>query len=185
MKQCGMMKRVLCLVADGVEELELVAPVDVLRRAGCEVVLAAVGEGIHVTGRNGITLHADTRLDEVVAADFEALLLPGGPAVKTLMEDERVLGLCRKFAEEDKGLAAICAAPLILDAAGLLAGRHFTAHASVWETLEKTDCESRVVVDGRLITSRGAATALEFALELAAAWVGPDRATEVAVAMGA
>ena len=110
MKQCGMMKRVLCLVADGVEELELVAPVDVLRRAGCEVVLAAVGEGIHVTGRNGITLHADTRLDEVVAADFEALLLPGGPAVKTLMADERVLGLCRKFAEEDKGLAAICAA---------------------------------------------------------------------------
>ena len=79
-----MTKRVLCLVADGVEELELVAPVDVLRRAGAEVVLAAVGESTHVTGRNHLVLHADQTLGDVKAEDFDLLFLPGGAAVAKL-----------------------------------------------------------------------------------------------------
>ena len=76
-----MAKRVLCLVADGVEELELIAPVDVLRRAAAEVITAAVGEGIHITGRNGIVLHADALLGDLDPAASDLLLIPGGAAV--------------------------------------------------------------------------------------------------------
>ncbi|MFM8720215.1 MAG: DJ-1/PfpI family protein, partial [Chthoniobacterales bacterium] len=109
-----MSKRVLCLVADGVEELELIAPVDVLRRAGAEVVMAAVGEGIHLTGRNGITLHADALLGDLDPGTFDLLLIPGGAAVTKLRADGRPADLAARFAGEGKPVAAICAGPLVL-----------------------------------------------------------------------
>ena len=92
-----MKKRVLCLLADGVEELELVAPVDVLRRAGAEVVLATVGDGAEVTGRNGLVLRGDAVLSALGADGFDLLLIPGGAAVAALRKDGRPAARARQF----------------------------------------------------------------------------------------
>jgi 4-methyl-5(b-hydroxyethyl)-thiazole monophosphate biosynthesis len=178
-----MTKRVLCLVADGVEELELVAPVDVLRRAGAEVMLAAVGEGIHVTGRNSIVLHADQALAKVKVADFDLLLIPGGAAVVTLRQDGRAAALAKGFVEAGKPVAAICAGPLVLEDAGLLDGKRFTAHFSAANELPGAQTGERVMEDGLIITSRGAGTALEFGLALVDRLFGEAKEEEIARAI--
>ena len=178
-----MTKRVLCLVADGVEELELVAPVDVLRRAGADVVLAAVGEVVHVTGRNNIVLQADQALAEVNVADFDLLLIPGGAAVPTLRQDGRAAALAGNFVQAGKPVAAICAGPLVLEDAGLLEGKRFTAHFSAANELPGAQSGERVMEDGLIITSRGAGTALEFGLALVDRLFGEAKEQEIARAI--
>jgi 4-methyl-5(b-hydroxyethyl)-thiazole monophosphate biosynthesis len=175
-----MKMRVLCLVAEGVEELELVAPVDLLRRAGAEVVLAVVGKAIEVMGRNGMMLRGDVVLDGEGAGDFDLLLIPGGPAVGVLREDGRAEELARRFFAAGKPVAAICAGPLVLEDAGLLEGRRFTAHASVVNELPGALTGERVVEDGLLITARGAGTAVEFGLALVDRLFGEAQEEEIA-----
>jgi len=175
-----MMKRVLVLLAEGFEEIETLAPVDLLRRAGVEVVMATVGEGIHVTGRSGVTIHADALLAGLDESGFDALVLPGGPGVKGLRGSGHAVRLANAFDDAGKLVGAICAAPLILSDAGLLQGRRFTAHDSVWAELPLALGAEKVVVDGHLITSRGAGTAIEFGLALIEALVGTEAATAVA-----
>ena len=178
-----MTKRVLCLLAEGFEEIETVTPVDLLRRAGAEVVLAALGEGIHCTGRCGIVLHADAKLADVDPADFDLLLLPGGPGVQRLRAEGRAASLACDFAESGRAVAAICAAPLVLHDAGLLEGRAYTAHDSTWNVLSAARGGERVVVDGALVTSRGAGTALEFGLALIELFFGAGEREKVARAV--
>lgn len=178
-----MKKRVLCLLADGVEELELVAPVDVLRRAGAGVVLAAVGRHRDVTGRNGLALKADALLDEIETGDFDLLLIPGGAAVAGLRADGRPAVLARQFVEAGRTVAAICAGPLVLEDAGLLEGRRFTAHFSVANELPGAQSGERVIEDGPIITSRGAGTALEFGLALVDRLFGESKEEEIARAI--
>lgn len=178
-----MSKRVLCLLADGVEELELVAPVDVLRRAGAEVILAVVGEAIHVTGRNNLVLHGDLLLGEVAVEDFDLLLIPGGAAVTRLREDGRAAALAKKFVHAGQPVAAICAGPLVLEDAGLLQGKRFTAHASVVNELPGAQTGERLLEDGLIITSRGAGTALEFGLALVDRLFGEAKEEEIARAI--
>lgn len=178
-----MTKRVLCLVADGVEELELVAPVDVLRRAGADVVLAAVGEGLRVTGRNHLVLHADRPLEAVSTEDFDLLLIPGGAAVARLRQDGRPAELAQIFVRAGKPVAAICAGPLVLEDAGLLEGKRFTAHFSAANELPGAQTGERVVEDGLIITSRGAGTALEFGLALVDRLLGEAKEEEIARAI--
>ncbi|MFM8683843.1 MAG: DJ-1/PfpI family protein [Chthoniobacterales bacterium] len=178
-----MSKRVLCLVADGVEELELTAPVDVLRRAGAEVVMAAIGEGIHLTGRNGITLHADALLGDLDPGTFDLLLIPGGAAVAKLRADGRPDELATLFVGEGIPVAAICAGPLVLEDAGLLEGKRFTAHFSAANELPGAQTGERVMEDGLIITSRGAGTALEFGLALVDRLFGEAKEEEIARAI--
>lgn len=178
-----MNKRVLVLLADGVEELELVAPVDVLRRAGAEVVMAVIGEGIHVTGRNGIVLHADKNLSDVADQAFDLLLIPGGAAVSVLRQDGRAAALAKSYVAAGKPVAAICAGPLVLEDAGLLEGKRFTAHFSTANELPGAQVGERVVEDGLLITSRGAGTALEFGLALVDRLFGEAKEEEIARAI--
>jgi 4-methyl-5(b-hydroxyethyl)-thiazole monophosphate biosynthesis len=173
-----MKKHVLCLLVDGFEEVELVTPVDLLRRAGVEVVIASL-HGVTATGRCGIRLDADAALADLVASDFDMLLIPGGPGVGELRSDGRAAALAKSFAAADKPVAAICAAPLVLLDAGLLEGRKFTAYHSVREELGG-GLDERVVVDGNLITSRGAGTAMDFSLVLVERLVGPSAAAQVA-----
>jgi 4-methyl-5(b-hydroxyethyl)-thiazole monophosphate biosynthesis len=173
-----MKKRVLCLLVDGFEEIEFVAPVDLLRRADIEVVTAAL-HGTSATGRSGIRVMADTTLAEVYAPGFDLLLIPGGPGVGELRRDRRAAELACQFANSGKMLAAICAAPLVLMDAGLLDGRRFTAHHSVRETLPAVSDE-RVVVDGNLITSRGAGTAIDFGLAIVALLTSQQVADRIA-----
>lgn len=172
------MKRVLCLLIDGFEEIETVTPVDVLRRAGAEVVIASLREKT-ATGRCGIRVEADVLLDDIDFSDFDLLLIPGGPGVGDLRKDGRAAVLAKDFASAGKPVAAICAAPLVLMDAGLLAGKRFTAYPSVRPELGGGGDE-RVVVDGNLITSRGAGTALDFSLALVTHLFGQATAEKVA-----
>jgi 4-methyl-5(b-hydroxyethyl)-thiazole monophosphate biosynthesis len=178
-----MKKRVLCLLADGVEELELVAPVDVLRRAGAEVMLATLGEDTQVTGRNGLCLHGDGPLDSLESGSFDLLLIPGGAAVSALRKDGRAADLARRFVADDKPVAAICAGPLVLEDAGLLEGKRFTAHSSAVNELPGAQTGERVIEDGLIITSRGAGTALEFGLALVDRLFGEAKEEEIARAI--
>lgn len=160
------MPKVLAILAEGFEEIEALAPVDLLRRAGAEVTVAALAEGIHVTGRCGVTVHADTTLTAVAQLDFDCVLLPGGPGTKHLRADPRVRAIVLRHHAAGRWLAAICAAPTVLHDAGLLAGKRYTAHFSVASELPGLLAAERVVVDGRIVTSRGAGTALDFGLTL-------------------
>ncbi len=175
------MPTVLAILPEGFEELEAVAPIDVLRRAGCAVTLASLTPGIHVTGRNGITVHADVPLDSLPAdaAPFDCLFLPGGPGVQQLRASPVVRDLVARHHAAGKLLAAICAAPAVLHDAGLLAGRRYTAHPSVAAELTALLADERVVRDGNLITSRGAGTALDFGLALVSALVSPEKSAEI------
>ncbi|MEX1115150.1 MAG: DJ-1 family glyoxalase III [Akkermansiaceae bacterium] len=173
-----MSKRVLCLLADGFEEIETVTPVDLLRRAGIEVVMASLHSAA-VSGRCGIRLEADAVLADVDPQTFDLLLIPGGPAVGELRRDGRAAALARDFEAAGKTVAAICAAPLVLKDAGLLENRSFTAHSAVHDELPGVS-SARLVVDGNLITSRGAGTALDFGLALVERLLGKPAADRVA-----
>src|SRR5689334_8788319 len=161
-----MNKRVLCLLFPGFEEIETVAPIDLLRRAGVEVTVASLGGEKLVTGRCQITIQADAALADVAAQDFDLLLIPGGPGIKAVREDGRAARLAQQYSAAGKPVAAICAAPTVLKDAGLLAGRRFTSHAGVLPELPESQVHERVVEDGTLVTSRGAATSVDFGLAL-------------------
>jgi protein deglycase len=179
------MPTVLAILPEGFEELELVAPLDVLRRAEIEVITAALGEQMHVTSRNGLTVHADTTLTAVAERLFDMLFLPGGPGVKSLRADPRINPIILRHAAADRWLAAICAAPLVLHDAGLLAGRAYTAHYSTASELKHIQAHARTVADGRVLTARGAGTALDFGLLLVAKLQNPEKAAAIAASIGA
>lgn len=176
-----MSKRVLCVITDGFEEIEAITPVDLLRRAEVEVVLASL-QGGPVKGRCGVVIQPDATLDEVNPKDFDLLFIPGGPGVKSLRSDGRAASLARKFYDSGRPVAAICAAPLVLHDAGLLGGHRFTSHSSTWTELPKAENE-RVIEDGLLITSRGAGTALDFGFALVRLLAGTNAVDEVSEAI--
>jgi 4-methyl-5(b-hydroxyethyl)-thiazole monophosphate biosynthesis len=177
------MPSVLVILADGFEEIEAVAPIDLLRRGGVEVVTASLPDNRHVTGRSGITTHADVALSEAGDSLRDMIFLPGGAGVKNLRADPRVVPLVKRYAEAGKWVAAICAAPTVLHDAGLLAGRRYTAHFSVASELPHILADERVVDDGRITTSRGAGTAVEFGLHLVALLVSDAKAADIGKAI--
>jgi protein deglycase len=115
--------------------------------------------------------------------DFDLSLIPGGAAVAALRKDGRPAALARQFVEAGKLVAAICAAPLVLEDAGLLEGKRFTAHSSAANELPGAQSGERVVEDGLIITSRGAGTALEFGLALVDRLFGEATEEEIARAI--
>jgi 4-methyl-5(b-hydroxyethyl)-thiazole monophosphate biosynthesis len=163
------MARILVPLADGCEELEAVTIIDLLRRAGLEVVTAGLRDG-PVKASRGVVLLPDTTLDAVLGDDFDMIVLPGGlPGADHLDQDPRVHRLIQRLAEQGKFTAAICAAPKVLASAGVLDGRRATAYPGVIDAsaLPATRVlEQAVVVDGTVVTSRGPGTAMDFALEL-------------------
>ncbi|WP_456375490.1 DJ-1 family glyoxalase III [Thiolapillus sp.] len=172
------MARVLIPLAQGCEELEAVTVIDLLRRAGIEVVTAGLEEG-PVTCSRGVVLLPDTRLDEVLDEDFDMLVLPGGlPGADHLDNDERIKVLLRRMAEQGKYTAAICAAPKVLASAGLLENRRATSYPGVLDALDLPRTHrlnQPVVVDAGVITSRGPGTAMDFALELIGQLAGEEQ----------
>jgi len=167
------MARVLIPLAQGCEELEAVTLIDLLRRAGIDVVVAGLQEG-PVTASRGTVLLPDTTLDAVLEQDFDMLVLPGGlPGADYLDQDPRVHELLRRLASAGRYTAAICAAPKVLAHAGLLDGRAATSYPGFLEGFPQVDVvPAPVVTDGKVITSRGPGTALDFALTLIEALVG-------------
>jgi 4-methyl-5(b-hydroxyethyl)-thiazole monophosphate biosynthesis len=178
------MKRVALLLAPGFEEIEAVTPIDVLRRAEVEVTIAGLQDG-PITGSHGITIQPDTTLDKVSPEDVDMVVLPGGlPGADNLRNDVRVRDFIQKMDKARKYVCAICAAPMVLHAAGVIRDRAITSHPGVREVLaEHKYKEDRVVVAGSMVTSRGPGTALEFSLELVKLLKSPDTADAVAAMM--
>ncbi len=179
------MPTVLVILPEGFEEIEAVTPIDLLRRAGAEVTVASLAENFHVSGRSGLIIHADTTLSSAAEKPYDMLFLPGGPGVMNLRSDPRVGELVRRQAAAGRWLAAICAAPTVLKAAGVLEGKRYTAHPAVAKEMTESLADQRVVVDGFIITSRGAGTALDFGLMLVEKLFSTSKATEIATAIAA
>ena len=173
--------RVLVPLADGLEEIEAVTLIDVLRRGGIEVVSAALGNDRAVVGSRDVTVLADIVWDELEIDSFGAIVLPGGGlGTENLAADQRVLATIRAFAESDKFVAAICAAPTVLAQAGVLKGRRATCYPACAEALGKSYDGVPVIADGHIITSQGPGTAMLFALVLVQHFAGEETARKVA-----
>lgn len=177
--------RALVPLADGFEEIEAITVIDVLRRAGLEVVVAGLKPGV-ARGSHGIDVVPDVELGSIDAAAIDVLVLPGGmPGTRHLAADARVLELVRRLHAAGKPTAAICAAPIVLHAAGIARGIEVTSHPSVRGELAGAIVRGdlRVVRAGKVTTSQGAGTALEFALALVEDLCGAEKAAELARAM--
>ena len=178
------MKSVAVLLAPGFEEIEAITVIDVLRRADIRVTVAGLLEG-EITGSHEITVRPDTTLDEIQPGGFDMVVLPGGlPCTDHLREDPRVRAFLQEMARSGKHTCAICAAPTVLKAAGVAQGKAVTSHPIVQEDMKGFDYrEDRVVVDGSVVTSRGAGTAMEFSLELVRILAGAEKADLLAQMM--
>lgn len=159
------MPKVAVILANGFEEIEALTVVDVLRRAN--ITCYMVGFEDTVTGSHAIQVQADRVFDGNLS-EYDMIVLPGGmPGSAHLRDNEQLITELQKFDTIGKKVAAICAAPIALNRAGLLEGRNFTCYDGVQEQIADGHYHKEtVVVDGNVITSRGPATALAFAYHL-------------------
>ncbi len=174
------MKTVLVPFAEGFEEIEAITIVDILRRAGSKVTVAALDKR-NVTGSHGLRIIADTVLDEILNESWNMIVLPGGvPGAPTLMEDDRIIRLLQRQESADKPSAAICAAPAVLEKAGLTASKKVTSHPA-WSDRMTTaiHTDARVQAADRLITGQAAGSAMEFAFKLVETLYGSEKVSEV------
>ncbi len=176
------MARVLVPLAQGCEELEAVTIIDLLRRASIDVICAGLDEQ-PVKGSRGTVLLPDTTIDQVQDDDFDMVVLPGGlPGADYLDKDPRIHSLLQRMASNGNYTAAICAAPKVLANAGLLQHKKATGYPGVLDNLALVDTEitnQAVLVDGKVITSRGPGTAMDFALELIKVLAGKAKRDQV------
>jgi len=180
-----MSKTALVILTENFEEIEAVTPIDILRRAEVDVTVASRMDSPSVNGRSGIMVVADCLLDVALSDGkaYDLVLLPGGPGHAAMKKDVRVLDLVKKQVGAEKLVGAICAAPTILKEAGVIKGRRITAHFSVLDELPNMLQKEDVVKDGMIITSRGAGTAIPFALVLVEKLCGYEKALHIAHAI--
>ena len=177
--------RVLVPLAEGFEEIEAVTIVDVLRRAELDVTVAGLTPG-PLTGSRGVRLLPDVQFADVEPLDYDVLVLPGGMGgTLAMMEDARLLAGVRAFHADGRLVAAICAAPMVLARAGIVDGVPLTAHPGVQDRLGAAEvrAEPRVLSSGRVLTSQGPGTAMEFALALVEELRGSAKRRELERAM--
>jgi 4-methyl-5(b-hydroxyethyl)-thiazole monophosphate biosynthesis len=176
------MAKALVFLATGFEEIETVTVVDILKRAGVDVTVAGLTPNV-TEGKHGMRIVPDNSIDDVKVEDFDAVVVPGGnPGYKNLRKDPRVVAMIKKAFGSNKLVAAICAGPTVLSDAGILNGKACTIYPGMDEELEAGGGKPKhemVVVDGNIITSRGPATALPFALTLAEKLAGKQVAEAV------
>lgn len=178
------MAKVLVPLAQGCEELEAVTITDLLTRAGIEVVTAGLDEQ-PVKASRGMVLVPATTLDKVMDQDFDMIVLPGGlPGADHLNADPRIHQVIKKLSAQNKFTAAICAAPRVLATAGLLDNKKATSFPGALDNFPASNMtyqQDRVVVDDKVITSRGPGTAMDFALTLIELLLGKAKRDEVEV----
>ncbi len=160
---------VYVLLADGFEEMEAIAPIDLLRRAGCHVKTVSITEDTTVVGAHNIPVVADVTINDIDTTDLQAVILPGGmPGTTNLEASQKVQALIDEAVVREAIVGAICAAPSILGHKGLLVGRKAVCYPGFETALVGShyDWTAAVVKDGRFVTAKGAGAATEFALEL-------------------
>ena len=161
------MPKIIVPISNGFEEIEAISIIDICRRAKIEVSIAAV-ENIQTIGAHNIKIEADCKIEDVNSNDFDMIVLPGGlPNAFTLAQNERVQFLLKEFKQKNKKIAAICAAPYALHTANVL-NENYTCYPSFEHKIKLNGYKENdsVVIDKDIITSRGPATAMEFALEI-------------------
>ncbi len=179
-------KKILVPLAEGFEMIEALSIVDVFRRAGVHVDLAAVTDNLQVTSSHQVKVTADVLLSDCIDKNYDLIVLPGGiPGAQNLQKSSILAGLLKKQNRENKLYGAICAAPaLVLEHHGLLQGKNATCHPGFVEKLSsRTHVNERVVVDKNCVTSKGAGTSIEFALELLGIVMGEEKKREVVKGM--
>ncbi len=174
------MKSICIPLANGFEEIEAVTLIDVLRRAGFSVTTCGLNS-LQVRGAHNVTVAADTMIDEVFKDKWDLVVLPGGmPGATNLRDDARVGRLLEQTAKADGYVGAICAAPIALARYGFVQGRKATSYPGFGGQMPgATYCEDRVVCDGKVLTSRGPGTAMEFALAITELLAGSAKAEEL------
>jgi len=182
------MKRSYIFLATGFEEVEALATADVLRRAGMDVLLVSIYENRTVTGAHGIAVNADEVFTKVDFSDADWLICPGGmPGAENLVSHTPLAELLKDHNAKGGRIAAICAAPaVVLSPLGIVGGKHATCYPGFEQMLEAGGAKAtgeRVEEDGNVITGNGPASAIPFALAVAAASMGCDKAAEVAAGM--
>ena len=175
------MSKVLVVLAPGFEEIEAVTVIDILRRADIETTIAGL-DSQHITGSHQIQVQCDSTLSQINPEEFTHLFLPGGqPGTKNLIRHEKVMELVISFHSKNKVLAAICAAPTVLQAAGILTGKRITSYPTERGAFTSSIyLNDKVVSDSNIITGRGVGTAIDFALALVENISGPKMRDEIA-----
>jgi 4-methyl-5(b-hydroxyethyl)-thiazole monophosphate biosynthesis len=160
------MAKIIIPISNGFEEIEAITIIDVCRRANIEVTIAGV-EDLEITGAHGIKIISDANIENITSDNFDMIVLPGGlPNAFTLAENGKVQSLLKEFKEKNKKIGAICAAPYALHTAGVL-NENFTCYPSFEKKIRLDGYhEDAVVIDSNVITSKGPATAMSFALEI-------------------
>ncbi|NQV14366.1 DJ-1/PfpI family protein [bacterium] len=174
------MKRILIPLAEGFEEIEAITIIDILRRAGAEVSIAGL-EKQNVVGSHGLKVITDTVLTDTLEQNWDMVVLPGGvPGAPALMADERIIKLLKNQAAANKTSAAICAAPAVLEKAGLTTNKQVTSHPD-WADKMTTAIHTgeRVQVADLLVTGQAAGSAMEFAFKLVETLYGSEKVNEV------
>lgn len=175
------MKRVVVFLADGFEEIEGLTVVDLLRRAGVEVVTVSIKESKEINGAHGIVVMADKIIGDMEFSRVDMVVLPGGmPGTLNLGNCEKVVEVVKEFDGLGKEVAAICAAPSILGDLGILEDKKAVCYPGFEERLVKAFvCKEQVVADGHITTSRGMGTAIPFALKLIEKLINVEKAEEI------
>ncbi len=174
------MPRILVPISNGFEEIEAISIIDICRRANLDVTIAAI-ENIQIIGAHNIKIEADTMIENVSSTDFDMIVLPGGlPNAFTLADNIHVQKLLKEFKEADKNIGAICAAPYALHKAEVL-NTNYTCYPSFEQKikLDGYHNEDAVVIDDKVITSRGPGTAMLFALEIVNILCGEETYTNL------
>lgn len=175
-----MSKHVLVPLAEGFEEIEAVTIIDVLRRAGAKVTTVGLGKR-NVTGSHGISIIADSVIEDEMNKDWDMIALAGGvPGAPNLSENEYVIKVIQEAAVVGKFIAAVCAAPIVLEKASVISGKNVTSHPSSAQKIISADHQgTRVVVDGNIITGQACGSAMEFAFKLVVALFGSKKVEEI------
>jgi 4-methyl-5(b-hydroxyethyl)-thiazole monophosphate biosynthesis len=166
-------------IIDGFEETEALCTVDILRRADINIVIVSLGGDRKITGRSQITVFADALFDDIRDREFDMLIIPGGTTAYT--EHEGLLNLVKKYHDEGRKLAAICAAPAVFGKLGLLSGKRALIYPGMEQWIEGALPSGKIVeTDGNITTSKGPGTTVYFALKLAEILAGHETAENVA-----
>lgn len=170
--------KVMVPLAQGFEEVEAFTVVDVLRRAGIQVDTVGI-VGSVIEGAHGIKVIVDKRLSQIFPEEYEVVILPGGdPGYINLGKSAKLIEILKSFNAQNKLIGAICAAPLILSKHGLLDNKRATIYPGMEKYLSYPR-DKPVVIDGSIITSQAAGTAMEFALKIVEKLLGPDKAQKL------